>query len=62
MRGEDEAVNWVEGDSTWLMRFTGELLSKDGKHMGRWDGGHVVDNNLQFLGEFVFERVGLDGC
>jgi len=62
MRCEDEAVDWVERDSRQLMRFTRELLSKDRKYMGRQNGGHVVNNNLQFLGEFVFERVGFDGC
>ena len=29
MRCEDETVDWVESDSTWLMRFAGELLAKD---------------------------------
>jgi hypothetical protein len=44
------------------LRFAGELLAKNGKHMGWWDGGHVVDNDFELLGKFVFERVGFDGC
>ena len=61
MRCKGDTVNWVERDSTQLARFADQLLSEDGKHMGRWDGGHVVDDNLQFLREFVFWRVGFDG-
>ena len=64
MRREDEAVDWVESDSTWLVRFAGRLLAEDSEHMGWGDGigSHVVDDNLEFLGKFVFERVGFDGC
>jgi hypothetical protein len=62
MRCEDEAVDRVEGNSTRLVRFVGELLAKDSEHVGWGDGSHVVDNNLQFLGKFVFERIGFDRC
>ena len=42
-----------------MMRFTGELLSKDGKHMGRWDGGHVVDTISSFLGSLSLRGLAL---
>lgn len=42
-------VDWVESDFTWLTRlgFAGE-------------GGHIIDNDLEFSGKFVFKRVGFD--
>jgi len=62
MRCENEAVDWVEGDSTWLVGFAGKLLAKDSEHVGWGDGSHVVDDNLEFFGKLVFEGVGFDGC
>ena len=62
MRCKDKAVNWVKGDSTRLGGFAGELLAKDSEHMGWGDGSHVVDDNLEFFGQFVFERVSFGGC
>lgn len=62
MRCEYETVDWVKGNSTWLARFAGVLLAEDGEHVGWGDSSHVADDNLEFFGEFVFERVGFDGC
>ena len=61
MRCEDESVDWIGDNSTVADEIYRQAAFQ------RWQGGtavmtHVVDNNFQFLGEFVFERVGFDGC
>jgi hypothetical protein len=42
MRCEDETVDWVECDFTWLMRLAGELLAKLPKTASIWVGGMAV--------------------
>jgi hypothetical protein len=40
VRCEDETVDWVESDTTWLMGFAGRLLAKDSASI--WVGGMAV--------------------